>query len=878
MKSFNAIKVFTNVLITKVLHVLPYLILFNAVSPIPAISAVLDWDTNAWPSPVSGTPTLSQTYSVGGSNIDITFSGNTAQLVTTGSPISPETNQYLTGGTTNEDALFVRTDFVNTTQNVVITLDFSHPGGVSDLSFTVWDIDADEPQWVDQVQVTAIAGGSPVNPSSITDGVTNAPGINTSTGSPIDNNNAANNSSDGNATFTFNQTGITQVTIVYSNVTPGTPGNQWISIHDISFDIPPTVTKQFSPDPITAGGVSTLTISLSNNDSSTATLTANLVDNLPAGVTVANPANIGGTCPGTTNAPVGGSTITYTNGSTIPSGGCTINVDVTSNTTGTVSNTITAGALQTNLGNNPAAASDDLAVNPPVAPTVSKAFSPDPISINGTSTLTVNLGNTNTITATLTADLVDSLPTNVVVANPANIGGTCPGTTNAPIGGGTITYTNGSSIPAGGCTITVDVTSATAGVYTNTIPTGALQSDLGNNTAAASDNLTVNSTTPPTVTKSFNPNTINPGGTSQLTITLGNINVSTITLLANMDDNLPIGVTATAINAATTCPGAVDISVNTRVRYPTGATIPSGGCNIVVDVTSNTLGVVTNTILTGALQTDVGSNANPASDNLTVTSGGGAPTCPAGTTLVNLGTPRNADAVVAGNPFNPAQALGAILPVNSGLNNGNSARLVNTRPTMTLDLTDTVPENGTIILSIARNNNPGNYNIDSSINVAGPFGGLINFSAGPNDISQQVSYTVPTGGIRYVRFTRNSGSLWVDGVQYSQICEIPPTADLVITKDDSSATYTPGGTSTYVLTITNNGPDAVTGASIQDLLPNGVTLSAQWSCSATAGSNCSAASGGTVGGSIVSLTADILNGGVITVNVPVQFSANMGDY
>ncbi len=103
-------------------------------------------------------------------------------------------------------------------------------------------------------------------------------------------------------------------------------------------------------------------------------------------------------------------------------------------------------------------------------------------------------------------------------------------------------------------------------------------------------------------------------------------------------------------------------------------------------------------------------------------------------------------------------------------------------------------------------------------------------------------------------------------------------ADLVISKDDGIGTYTPGGNAIYVITVTNNGPASVSGATIQDLLLNGITLSAQWTCSASAGSSCSSPSGGSVGDSSVSLTADILNGGIITVNVPVQFSANMGDY
>ncbi len=861
-------------------------LLMLIVIPANVFSAVLDWDVNNWP-----LPSLAQTYNIGGSNINFTISGDTARLNTTGNPASPETNQYLTGGTTNEDALFIRTDFANTSEDITITIDFTHPGGVSDLSFTFWDVDADIPQWNDQLQVTAVADGLTVNPSSVSDGVTNSPiGSNGSIGDPADNNNAGNASADGNVTFTFNQTRITQVTIVYSNATTGTPGNQWISLHDLTFNIAPTVSKTFSPDTMTAGDVSTLTINLGNNDTNTATLTTNLVDNLPAGVTVANPANLGGTCPGTTNAPVGGGTVTYTNGSTIPAGGCTIIVDITSSTVGAVTNTIAANALQTNLGNNAVAASDDLTINAVVAPTVSKSFSPDPIGVNGTSTLTITLDNSNSYAATLISALTDTLPTagngDVVVVTTPNIGGTCnSANVTAAAGAASISYASGALIPAGGCTIAVDVTSAVVGTYTNTIAAGALQTDLGNNAVAASDSLTVSATPPPTVTKSFSPNTINAGGTSQLTITLGNINASAITLTANMDDNLPTGVTATTINTvATTCTDAlVDISNNARVRYTSGATIPSGGCNIVVNVTSNTLGLVTNTIAAGALQTDVGSNTSPASDDLTVNAGGGGtPSCPAGTTLVNLGTPRNATTASAtGNVTGTvANGTGPILPIGTNVAGSAEPRLTNTPATLTLGLADVIPLNSTIILSMAQDNGAGVIDVqDSTDDVTYGSATAYTGSNPLDDRIEHLNYNVTSSaGAQFLLFTLTGGGFRVDGVEYSQICESPPTADLSITKDDSSLTYTPGGTATYTIVVTNNGPDDVTGATIADNLPNGVTLSAPWSCSATAGSGCSAVSGGSIGGSTVSLTADIINNGVITVNVPVQFSSDMNDY
>ena len=60
----------------------------------------------------------------------------------------------------------------------------------------------------------------------------------------------------------------------------------------------PTLGKAFSPATIDAGGVSTLTITLTNPDPGVATLTAPLVDTLPSGVVIAAPPNASTTCGG----------------------------------------------------------------------------------------------------------------------------------------------------------------------------------------------------------------------------------------------------------------------------------------------------------------------------------------------------------------------------------------------------------------------------------------------------------------------------------------------------------------------------------------------------------------------------------------------------
>jgi uncharacterized repeat protein (TIGR01451 family) len=129
----------------------------------------------------------------------------------------------------------------------------------------------------------------------------------------------------------------------------------------------------------------------------------------------------------------------------------------------------------------------------PNPPTLSKTFTPASIPVGGTSTLTITLANPNPTPATLSAALVDNLPAGVVVASPAGAGTTCPGgsVTTSP-GSGTVTLNSGAQIPANAsCTVSVNVTASSPGNYTNTLPAGALQTNLGSNTSPASAVLSV---------------------------------------------------------------------------------------------------------------------------------------------------------------------------------------------------------------------------------------------------------------------------------------------------------------------------------------------------------------------------------------------------
>ena len=63
---------------------------------------------------------------------------------------------------------------------------------------------------------------------------------------------------------------------------------------------------------------------------------------------------------------------------------------------------------------------------------------------------------------------------------------------------------------------------------------------------------------------------------------------------------------------------------------------------------------------------------------------------------------------------------------------------------------------------------------------------------------------------------------------------LTPVADLAITKTDGKTSAVPGGSTTYTIVVSNAGPSAVTGASVADPLPAGVT-SATWTATASSG-------------------------------------------
>jgi fimbrial isopeptide formation D2 family protein len=165
------------------------------------------------------------------------------------------------------------------------------------------------------------------------------------------------------------------------------------------------------------------------------------------------------------------------------------------------------------------------------------------------------------------------------------------------------------------------VTAAAPGTYINTMPVGALQTNVGGNTVAAAATLIVSSpvTVGPTLTKSFSPSTIAPGGTSTLTITMTNPNNKVATLTTPLTDHLPSGMVVST-TGSTNCGGTYSGKTGATSVTVSGGSIPANSSRtITVTVTAKSAGSYINTLPIGALQTSLGSNTVAASATLTVT-------------------------------------------------------------------------------------------------------------------------------------------------------------------------------------------------------------------------------------------------------------------
>lgn len=252
-------------------------------------------------------------------------------------------------------------------------------------------------------------------------------------------------------------------------------------------------TMAFSPASVGAFALTAVTINL-KNPNVFASSQVSFTDTLPTGMTVASSPAPTTSCTGTSLSLANSANSVNLSGATLNIGaGCTVTFSVSASAQGFYANSVTTNAVTTGPGNtDTAAATALLTVTPPTTPTVTEAFSPASVAPNVASTLTITLTNPNAFALTQGA-LIDSLPAGLTVAASPAAATSCTGSAVSITSTASSAILSGATIPASGsCTVTLSVTSATAGSYTNSIAANAFTTTpAGGNATAASATLAV---------------------------------------------------------------------------------------------------------------------------------------------------------------------------------------------------------------------------------------------------------------------------------------------------------------------------------------------------------------------------------------------------
>jgi uncharacterized repeat protein (TIGR01451 family) len=254
-----------------------------------------------------------------------------------------------------------------------------------------------------------------------------------------------------------------------TTVVAGLPSNVFLAgTFQFVAAVPPVLTKAFNPASINVGDTTLLAFTITNPNATVPLSGVGFTDNLPAGVVVATPNGLTGSCGGgSITAPAGSGTVSLTGATLAAGASCTFSANVVGTTPGIKPNTTTA--VTSNLGTGNTASATLTVVALP--PTLTKAFADPEIQLFGPSTaLSFTLTNPNTVPLTGLA-FTDTLPAGLIVSTPNGVTGSCGGTVTAIAGSNGIGLSGGTLAAGASCTFAVNVTGTTIGVQTNTTST-----------------------------------------------------------------------------------------------------------------------------------------------------------------------------------------------------------------------------------------------------------------------------------------------------------------------------------------------------------------------------------------------------------------------
>lgn len=427
---------------------------------------------------------------------------------------------------------------------------------------------------------------------------------------------------------------------IYANTTGKVASNQGIGISgsdSLVVTDKPTLIKSFLTSPVTlVAGTATSVMRIVIENNAGVNLTAvSFSDTFPASPSQMRWVNtVANSCGGTLTDAAGAALISGTSTGIKLTGGaittvaltCTIDITVSVSATGSHSNTTTGATSSANAVVGPTSNTATL-VAYLSAPTVTKALANAAFQVNGTNQLTITLTNPNAAAIT-GATFTDTYPANMLNAAMPNLTNSCGGTATAAASANTVSLSGGTIPASGSCTLTVDLTATTVGLYTNTLAINTVTSTNANPGPAAAASASATAYLPPTLTKSFGAATLASGGTTVLTLTLSNpaSNPAAITGV-RVDDTFPAGLTLgnttftytpAACGTVTRISGAASAAGDNNIRFTVASLAAGISCQVSVNVTSTTPGAITNTTDTPVATAPAALTGNAAWANLTV--------------------------------------------------------------------------------------------------------------------------------------------------------------------------------------------------------------------------------------------------------------------
>jgi CSLREA domain-containing protein/uncharacterized repeat protein (TIGR01451 family) len=371
---------------------------------------------------------------------------------------------------------------------------------------------------------------------------------------------------------------------------------------------PPSISNSFGGSAIPLNGTTSLSLNISNPNSSAKLNGLAFTDNLPSGLVVAAPNGLSNSCGGTVTAVAGSGSVVLAGGTVAPSSTCAVRVNVTGTTVG-VKNNSAQVSTDGGTGNT---ANASITVAAPA--TLGKVFGAASIPLNGSTTLQFTVTNPNVGTTLTGIAFTDTLPSGLIVSTPNGIAGSCGGGTITATAGSNSISLSGASLAAGAsCIFSVNVTGVAAGTQ-NDIAGGATSNEGGTGSAA---NASMNVVAPPGIAKAFGATGIPLNGTTSLAFTITNPPANAVALTGvAFTDILPAGLTV-ANSTSTVCGGTLSITGSNTITL-TGATVAAGGnCQFGVTVTGVASANYINT--TGNVSSTNGGTGSAATANLSVT-------------------------------------------------------------------------------------------------------------------------------------------------------------------------------------------------------------------------------------------------------------------